>query len=89
MGHSVKSCGNAHATCRECNQRTSDSLSEAMLGNINQIADELDAETAAAVREELAGRRVPLEERREVIQKARAGYYAPPPARDMPTYQRG
>lgn len=94
MGLAIKSCGKAHPWCKECSPDISEALSEAMLGNINSIADELDAEQAEALRKDFAGKRSSMEERKQAVRKARDGYYfirpdAPPPTREMETYQRG
>jgi hypothetical protein len=72
MGYATKSCGHAHAWCKECLPEASEALSDAMLGNVNQSSGVLSPQELERLRERFAGRHAPREERQEALRLATA-----------------
>jgi len=70
MPYTLKSCNRRHAWCGRCNADAQDSLSTAMIGNVNGLRD-----VSRASKEELSaalmGRRHLPDVRRAAIEKAR------------------
>jgi hypothetical protein len=70
MPYTLKSCNRRHAWCGRCNADAQDSLSDAMIGNVNGLRD-IDSGTKRELSDALMGRRHLPSSRQELIAKAR------------------